>query len=258
VIFARWKELFRKPSLSTAASEVLARGEEEARSKGRAYISTEHILVGLIKNEGICGQILSQQGVRLDVVRNRIEEIVGPPDPANPAVKLAFVPNAKLVVDQSAREAKLLGSTLVEPEHVLLALLHNSRGVASRVLELLAIDFNKLERNLLSQLDLPRSERGPIDLNEPHCGFMSDRDFRRGMAISETLTMDILVRHERIIGKSKRHLLELLGAPDNETNDRLIYEVSYGSGTDVLRFIVFLNSGLVAGYELIRTSNSSK
>jgi Clp amino terminal domain, pathogenicity island component len=239
----RLMRLIQKTEFSESALKVLASAAEEAKTTGRKDVASEHILIGLVTVNTPASQHLKDYGVRLGNVKSKVEQITGPAE-ATTSLELDFSPTARIIVDQSVREAKHSESKLVEPEHILLALLHNARGVASKVLEELAVDFNKLECSITDGAGVP-------------CGFISNRDFRRGLAITDGVHRDILIRHDRIVGKRKRDLVEVFGSPDHETKERLVYNVCYLGDKDTVRFTIFLSDNTATGYELIRTQGLS-
>src|SRR5665647_3095786 len=102
------------------ARRVLVLAQEEARDLNHAFIGTEHILLGLIREgEGVAAKALDALGVTFDVVREKVEEAIGPnsnPSPGSPP----FTPRAKKVLELSLREALQLGHSYIGTEHMLL------------------------------------------------------------------------------------------------------------------------------------------
>jgi ATP-dependent Clp protease ATP-binding subunit ClpA len=130
------------------ARRVVVLAEEEARMLHHNYIGTEHILLGLIgEGEGVAAKALESLGISLDVVRQQIEEIIGPGQQAPPE-SIPFTPRAKKVFELSLRESLQLGHQYVGTEHILLALIREGDGVAAQVLVKLGADLNRVRQQV--------------------------------------------------------------------------------------------------------------
>jgi hypothetical protein len=115
------------------ASKVMALAQEEARRLRHAYVGTEHLLLGLLRDDqGIAGRALESVGIELDAVRARVEEIVGP-GTEEPPQQLAFTARAKKVLELALRETLALGHDFIGGEHLLLGLVAEGEGVGARV-----------------------------------------------------------------------------------------------------------------------------
>jgi ATP-dependent Clp protease ATP-binding subunit ClpA len=126
---------------------------EEARSLGHNWIGTEHILLGLLRDEKtVAAYVLTALGVGLDPVRVAVTSIVGEGDAERPPDgEIPFTPRAKKVLELSLREARALGSQEIEPEHILLGLARENAGVANRVLDGLGADAQRIRSATLSK-----------------------------------------------------------------------------------------------------------
>jgi lysyl-tRNA synthetase class 2 len=121
-----------------SARHVVVLAQDEARGLGHHYIGTEHILLGLLRDEqGIAAQVLADLGVTLDGVRDQVKKIIGTGDEA-PTGQIPFTPRAKKVLELSLREALHLGHRYIGTEHLLLGLMRENEGVAVRIL----LDFD--------------------------------------------------------------------------------------------------------------------
>ena len=104
------------------ARRVLVLAQQEARVLGHNFLGTEHLLLGLIREtEGVAAMALAQLGIRLDDVRDRVKETVGPAGSAQTGSP-PFTPWAKRVLELSLREALQLGHNYIGTEHILLGL----------------------------------------------------------------------------------------------------------------------------------------
>ena len=134
------------------ARRVVVLAQEEARLLNHNYIGTEHLLLGLIhEGEGIAAKALERLGVSLEVVRSRVEEIIGLGGSA-PSGHIPFTPRAKKVLELSLREALQLGHNYIGTEHLLLGLIREGEGVAAQVLAQLGLDLALVRQEVLQLL----------------------------------------------------------------------------------------------------------
>ncbi len=114
------------------ARRVVILAQDEARAMNHNYVGTEHILLGLIhEGEGIAAKALGQLGISLEGARTQVEEIIGKGTQA-PAGHIPFTARAKRVLELSLREALQLNHPYIGTEHILLGVLREGEGVASR------------------------------------------------------------------------------------------------------------------------------
>ena len=134
------------------ARRVLVLAQEEARDLNHAFIGTEHILLGLIREgEGVAAKALDALGVTFDVVREKVEEAIGAntnPSPGSPP----FTPRAKKVLELSLREALQLGHSYIGTEHMLLGLVREGDGVAAQVLNDLGADMARVRTQVIQMM----------------------------------------------------------------------------------------------------------
>jgi hypothetical protein len=134
------------------ARRVLVLAQEEARQLNHGFIGTEHILLGLMdEGEGVAARALDQVGVSLDEARRQVEEMVGAAGAAPPGSP-PFTARAKRVMELALREALQLGHNYIGTEHLLLGLIREGDGVASRVLTGLGVDLGHLRSEVLHLL----------------------------------------------------------------------------------------------------------
>ena len=142
------------------ARRVLVLAQEEARDLNHAFIGTEHILLGLIREgEGVAAKALDALGVTFDVVREKVEEAIGAntnPSPGSPP----FTPRAKKVLELSLREALQLGHSYIGTEHMLLGLVREGEGVAAQVLVSLGADLARVRQQVIQLLSGYQSPSG--------------------------------------------------------------------------------------------------
>ena len=130
------------------ARQVVVLAQDEARVLKHNYIGTEHILLGLLREEeGAAAQVLGRLGVTVEGVRTQVAQIVGEGDNIT-AGQIPFTPRAKKVLELALREALHLGHNYIGTEHVLLGLVSENEGVAARIL----LDFDADAENVRNEL----------------------------------------------------------------------------------------------------------
>src|SRR5947209_5866784 len=141
------------------ARKVVVLAQEEARHFNHNYIGTEHLLLGLLReDEGVAARALSSLNVTLDEVREQVESIVGYGEEGTGG-QAPFTSGSKKVLELALREALQLGHHYIGTEHILLGLVRKSEGVAARVLSNLGIDPEKVRHEVIRMLDGDRSQR---------------------------------------------------------------------------------------------------
>jgi ATP-dependent Clp protease ATP-binding subunit ClpC len=133
----------RFEKFSERARRVLTMAQEEARLMNHSYIGTEHILLGLVREEeGVAAKVLVNLGVHLSKVRSAVEFISGRGE-RSPAAETGLTPRAKRVIELAIDEARQMGHNYIGTEHLLLGLLREGEGVAAGVLDSLGVTLDK-------------------------------------------------------------------------------------------------------------------
>ena len=132
------------------ARRVVVLAQEQARDLNHNYIGTEHLLLGLAKeDDGIAGRVLAAHGMPYEVVRQDVIDKVKIGKGDSPSGHIPFTPRAKKTLELSLREALQLNHNYIGTEHLLLGLIKEGDGVAAQVLskhaDLLAIRFSVLD-----------------------------------------------------------------------------------------------------------------
>ena len=116
------------------ARQVVVLAQEEARFFNHNYIGTEHILLGVLREEeGLGARVLQSLDITVERTRAQVAQIVGQGKEASPD-QLPFTPRAKKVLDLGMRQADALDDGQIATHHLLLGLLGEGEGVANRVL----------------------------------------------------------------------------------------------------------------------------
>jgi len=177
------------------ARRVLVLAQSEARLLNHPFIGTEHLLLGLIhEGDGVGGRALTQMGISLETVREKVEEILGGFATA-PASSPPFTPRAKKVLELSLREALQLGHNYIGTEHLLLGIEREGEGVAAQVLASLGADPLRVRQQVISLLG-NYSEGGqahqrertlkPPRIGVPACSFCGRRPPDSGQLFAGT------------------------------------------------------------------------
>jgi ATP-dependent Clp protease ATP-binding subunit ClpC len=142
------------------ARRVVILAQEEARMRGHDYVGTEHLLLGLIhEGGGVAAIVLESLAIRPEVVRERVEAVVGRGEQA-PSGHIPFTAQAKDLLRLALEESRALGHSYVGTEHILLGLIHQGDGVAAQVLTDLGADLNGAREQVIRILDEHRRETG--------------------------------------------------------------------------------------------------
>jgi len=133
----------RFEKFSERARRVLTIAQEEARNLNHSYIGTEHILLGLVREEeGVAARVLTNLGISLGKVRSAVEFIIGRGEKPSTG-ETGLTPRAKKVIELAIDEARQLGHNYIGTEHLLLGLLREGEGVAYNVLDSFGITLER-------------------------------------------------------------------------------------------------------------------
>ena len=151
----------RFEKFSERARRVLSLAQEEAQRFNHNYIGTEHILLGLVReNEGTAAKVLGGLGIELNKIRSAVEFIIGKGDTAASG-EIGLTPRAKKVIELAVDEARRLNHHYIGTEHLLIGLMREGEGVAAGVLESLGVTLDKVRGETNSVLNKGgRSSKG--------------------------------------------------------------------------------------------------
>ncbi|MCJ7668482.1 MAG: ATP-dependent Clp protease ATP-binding subunit, partial [Anaerolineae bacterium] len=126
------------------ARRVLALAQEEAQRLNHNYIGTEHLLLGLVREEsGVAARVLKNLGVEPDALRKAVEEMIGRGE-RKVQGKIGLTPRTKRVIELAVDEARRLGHHYIGTEHLLLGLAREGQGIAVDVLKSLGVNLDRL------------------------------------------------------------------------------------------------------------------
>ena len=143
------------------AEEVLRLSQEAAEDLGHGYVGSEHLLLGLIREEeGIAHRVLSEFGVTDEMVCSVLQRSVGK-GVSGAAPSQGLTPRAKSVVELAVSEASRMGSSTIGTAHLLMGLLREGGNMGLRILRTVGVDPNKMYSAVLKKLnDMPRAAAG--------------------------------------------------------------------------------------------------
>src|SRR5476651_259439 len=142
------------------ARQVVVLAQEEARTLKHNYIGTEHILLGLLREEeGLAARVLESLDITVEEVRAQVARIVGQGDEVTTG-QIPFTPRAKKVLELALREALSLGHNYIGTEHILLGLVRENEGVAARILLDFDADAEKIRNEIIRMLSGPGRRQG--------------------------------------------------------------------------------------------------
>ncbi len=137
------------------ARQVVVLAQDEARALKHNYIGTEHILLGLLREEeGLAARVLESLDITVEEVRAQVARIVGQGDEVTTG-QIPFTPRAKKVLELALREALSLGHNYIGTEHILLGLVRENEGVAARILLDFDADAEKIRNEIIRMLSGP-------------------------------------------------------------------------------------------------------
>lgn len=134
------------------AQKVLFYAQEEAQALQHGYVGTEHILLGILREDGVAKKFLNDMSINVEAVRNLVEEYEGKGDIDLYKNEIPLTPRTKRLLELSLLEARNLNHNYISPEHILLALIREAEGVAFTILNNLGADFDKLRKELIDNL----------------------------------------------------------------------------------------------------------
>jgi ATP-dependent Clp protease ATP-binding subunit ClpC len=127
------------------ARRVLSLAHQEAERMRHNYIGTEHLLLGLIREEGgVAGRVLRELGLEAERVQEIVERLTGPGQ--NRGGKLDLSPGTQQVLEYAVEEARRMGHHYIGTEHLLLGLVRHGQGIALDVLRKLGVTPEQIRR----------------------------------------------------------------------------------------------------------------
>lgn len=138
--------------LTERAQVVILEAENESEKFKHGYVGTEHVLLGILKEDGYSAKLLGKYGVYTETIREMLQKYLGYGDIKTVEGEILLTPRTKRLLDESFIEAKNLNHKYVSPEHILLALLNQGEGMGYTILKSLRVNFTSIKEELASLL----------------------------------------------------------------------------------------------------------
>jgi len=145
--------------LTERAQVVILEAENESEKFKHGYVGTEHVLLGILKEDGYSAKLLKKHGIDSGNIITMIQKYLGYGDIKKSDDNILLTPRTKRVVDESFAAAKKLNHKYVSPEHILLVLLNQEEGMAYTILKSLNLDFAIISEELLVFLSGPYEDK---------------------------------------------------------------------------------------------------
>ena len=135
------------------AKKALNYANRLSRSSGCNYVGTEHILAGLLKEgTGVAAEVLTANNVELEVLLKLIDELVAAGDEVTVADRDGYSPRTQMVLDRAREMADRFDSERIGTEHLLLAIIKEGDCAASRLLNTMGANPQKLFVDILAAM----------------------------------------------------------------------------------------------------------
>ena len=150
----------RFEKFSERARRVLTLAQEEAQQLNHNYIDTEHILLGLAREEeGVAAKVLAALGVSPTKIRTKVDGYIGHSE--KPATgETGLTPRAKRVIELAIDEARHLGQGYIGTEHLLLGLMREGEGAAAEILESLNVTLERVRTETIRIINESSPRKG--------------------------------------------------------------------------------------------------
>ncbi len=133
------------PQYTKKAQTALSMAKQTAKELRQNYIGTEHILLGLLREDtGVAARVLQDNGVEENKLISMIYDLIAPGNFVPVKERDGFTPRAEKILQEAARQAQRFRSEEIGTEHILLAVLKEGDNVAVRLLNTIGIQIQKL------------------------------------------------------------------------------------------------------------------
>ncbi len=164
-IILRNKVSYMFDKFTNRAKQVIKLAKKEAQKLNHNYLGTEHVLLGLMKlGQGIAVNVLKNLNIDYETLLAEVERIVG----FGPEIQVYGDPTltskVKKVFEYANEEAASLNHNYVGTEHLLLALIRQTDGVAAQILENLNINLKEIRKEVLKELETFNLQLPPMGM----------------------------------------------------------------------------------------------
>lgn len=135
---------------TSKAKEAISLAVESAREFNNNYVGTEHLLIGLVQEgSGVAARVLESHGVKESRLIELVSQLIVPDTPVSTADVSGYTPRTQRVLENSYREAVRFHGQLIGTEHLLIAIIKESDSVATRLLNTMNVNVQKVYVDLL-------------------------------------------------------------------------------------------------------------
>jgi len=236
------------------ARRVVVYAQDEAKTLEHNYIGTEHLLLGLLREEeGVAAQALRSFSVTVESVREYIIRETSRGTGASPG-HIPFTPRSKKALELALREALQLGHNYIGTEHLLLGILREADGVAMQALTGLGVSPQELRQKIVvilsnggksEEADYAKSGGGRESRGERRGGAVLDQFGRNLTQAAKEGKLDPMVGRERelerlmqILARRTKNNPILIGEPGvgkSAIVDGLALKIAAGDVPDILK-----------------------
>ena len=140
-----------KEKFSKRVQSIIKQSKEEAIQLGHSYVGSEHILLGLLKiDSGFGKKIFDIYNIDIDEIISSIKNMIKTSGGTLNLGHLPLTRRAERILRNSYDEASIRGDSVSDDEHLLLAMLREPDGVASKVLKSFSLDYDTVSDLILS------------------------------------------------------------------------------------------------------------
>lgn len=199
-------EEYMRDRFTENAKEAINLATDVAFRLMHNYIGTEHLLIGLLKADGVASKVLETNGVEEEKVLELVNQLIAPNTPVKITGNNNFTSRARGILEQSDKEAKRMNAEQIGTEHILIALMKETDCIAVRLLNTLGINIQKLYVDTLAAAG--------VDMNAAKSEFSATKG--KGKGKSSTPTLDQYSRN--LTDYAKEGKLDPVIGRENEIN----------------------------------------
>ena len=135
------------------AKKALSYANRLSKSMGYNYVGTEHVLAGLVKEgTGVAAEVLTANNVELNKLLTMIEELISPGESVVLEEQDGYTPRTQAVLERASEEAERFHSDEIGTEHLLLAMVKEGDCAATRLLNTMGVNAQKLFVDILAAM----------------------------------------------------------------------------------------------------------
>ena len=201
----------RDNQFTAGARSALRQAREAAGELGHGYVGSEHLLLGILAEDGPARRCLQDQAVTREKVRGALTELVGVGSPGL-APAQGLTPRARRIIENAAGESARRGSGRIGTEHLLLGILRENGATATRALQAAGADPGRLQAALVRRMgsgSRPQPEalpRPPVLREEAPRARVLEQFTRNLSALAREGRLDPVLGREREIARTVRIL----------------------------------------------------